>query len=67
MELCPLCGAELGGPYQMKGIKGVRYFEIIYVSCTNCNFIEWVDATMCLQSEQPDIASASARVEKTPL
>ena len=35
MELCPLCGAELGGPYQMQGTKDVRSFEIAYVLCTN--------------------------------
>ena len=62
MELCPLCGAELGGPYQMQGTKDVRYFEIIYVSCTDfyCSFVEWVDASVCLQSEVSENIGSNA-------
>ncbi len=69
MELCPLCGAELGGPYQMQGTKDVRYFEIVYVLCTNfyCSFVEWVDASVCLQSEADDIIGSNAGEENQHL
>ena len=69
MELCPLCGAALGGPYQMQGTKDVQSFEIVYVLCTNfyCSFVEWVDASVCLQSEAADSIGSNAGAENQRL